>query len=214
MLEPVTINARNLADAQQQWHYQRLNALATALHRDHHPPHLTARQRAPHATPRTNATGSREAQTLTELRAAEETRWWALRRAINAGSVTDIQQASRRVDAIEKDIQTVTGLLADLDTHRGHPCPNPHLYLIRTPETRTLIQGELFEVRAAQEWTLNTHALPQKYREQLENYLLGGRDAAPYRYKACRQKYFVNHNALPEVLSLTAALWGYVEKSR
>lgn len=204
--DPLTLNCRDAADAQQQRYFQRLTALAQALHDDHHPAYLTAAQPAPNARPGSSAPGSADAAELETLAASLEPRHWRHRRAVNVGSAADIERTSRDLDELERRIERVQAQLAALPTGRGHPCPNPHLYRVRTPVTELLIRGEVFEVRMGEAWTLDTHALPEALRARLTAYLLSGARAVPYKYKAGRRRYWPNSHATDDTRALMAAL--------
>lgn len=205
MPEPLTLNCRDAADAQQQRFFLRLTALAAALHDDHHPAYLTAAVRSPNATPRPPA-GSALAADLQTLLTAQETRHWRHRRALSSGSVADVERASRALDAIERDIAALNAELAVLRTGRGHPCPNPNLYRVSTPPLELLIRGEVFEARVGETWQLDTHTLPQGLRDRLTTYLLGGDRAAPYWYCRSRRRLYATSRLHPDTLPLLTAL--------
>ena len=192
MPDPLTLNCRNTADAQQQAHYHRINALAVALHGDRRPTYLTAQQPVPNGKPRTRAVGSVEVEALDEKKAELETRHWRLRRAINEGSVADIEAASRRVEEIERAITILQATIEDMDTSRGRPCHTPNLYRVTVPPICTLIAGQEFDNAPEYAYQLDTHALPEALHERLEAYLHSGTDAMPYWYWEARLKYRSN----------------------
>lgn len=193
----LTLNARDDADAQQQWHYQRLNALAAALHDETRPPYLTAAQPAPHATPRVNTVGSADAAQLAARVEQLEAAHWSHRHTVNTGSVPAIQVSSQHIDALERAVNELEARVQEIGTGRGRPCRNPNLYLIRTPDTETLIRGEAFAFRAAQHYTLNTHELPGPLRDRLTMYLMSGDSSKPYWYCQKRRRYYAR-SGLPD----------------
>lgn len=207
MTDTLTLNCRNTADAQQQQHYHRINALARALHNDQRPTYLTAQQPAPHHSAAPNLAGWEYAYSLEQRQAELEARHWRLRRAINTGSVADIEAAGRRIDELEQNIQTVKAALEQVDVGRGRPCHTPNLYRITTDPTQTLIAGQVFEVSVGRAWILDTHALPDALHARLTAYLHSGTDAMPYVYRAPRGRYETRHRVPDGTRALLASLF-------
>jgi len=213
MTDPLTLNCRNTADAQQQAHYHRINALARALHNDQRPTYLTAQQPAPHNSASPNLAGWEYATALEQKQAELETRHWRLRRAINTGSVADIEAASRRIDDLEQNIQTVKAALEQVDATRGRPCHTPNLYRITTDPTEILIAGQVFQVCVGRAWILDTHALPEALHARLTAYLHSGTEALPYKYKRTRSRYWPNDKVPEDTRALLNAVGGYATEA-
>lgn len=190
MTEPLTLKVRDPEDLAQQLAYHRLNALARSLQSSHLVRPETAARPAPHATRKGNTAGSAEAARLEELKLALENRHWRLSRARNVGSVASIEQASRGIDALERQIAGVKRKLAEIDTSSRVPAGVVNLYEATVPGLN--ITGYVEAIHAPEHGTLDTHGLTSELRAQLNAYLLSGRNAPPYRYKRTRQRYWPN----------------------
>lgn len=212
---PLTVRAQD--DFTQQQHMHRVSALAKSLHDSQTVPYV-APHRAPLAVALRELTGvgyvpkppqpkapSELASKLAEYR----TRYYKLARARSVGSAASISKISAEIDRLEAEIHRMT---EGTDARPSAPAGRPNLYAVTVPALE--VTGYLPATYAAERWVLDTHTLPGELRERLGAYLMGGREALPFKHKRTRGRYWLNSDAREEDRALMVSLWGYAQPSR
>ena len=176
MPDPLTLNCRDAADAQQQRHHLRLTALARALHDSCMVVPLRAPQQVPHAPPRAPTAGADLAARIALLE--RELYAWHLRRIgyQRHRNPTGEAEATRRIQLTEARLRSLARDLAEVPTRVSRP-GLPYLYVIAVPE-----RGDW----PAEVWHLDTRTLPDDLRARLTAYLHSGTRRLPYRATAGR----------------------------
>lgn len=211
-MNPLPLRIRDEADLAEQRTRHRLTALAKSLHASHTLQPIRAPSSAPHAPARTQAAGGADWQHGEALRARLTVLHLERNRYRRAGNPARVQQLSREISLTEARLRTVARELSEVRTHRPAPPGLPNLYVIEVapllvlgPDAESL-PGKLLP---AETWLLDTRALPTELRERLNCYLLGGRDAAPYRYVRARNRYWP-YDGGEACREIVTALWGHV----
>lgn len=206
---PLPLTVRSQDDLTQQQHMHRVTALARSLIGSHTVMPLRAAQPAPNAPQRGNTAGSAEAEKLDTLRRRHYTAHLERIRYRRAGNPAQAEIWGRKITLLEAQMQSLAAQLEEVAT-RSAPAGLPYLY--RVDVAGLEVTGDLPATYAPEVWTLDTRTLPEELHGRLSAYLLGGREALPYKYKRTRARYWPNSDAREEDRALMVTLWGHAQQ--